>query len=224
MLKEYIKKWNGLWWIMRSIRERIKLYGYRHGKLDIVNYSPYKIKKHVKGEDNKLRIGKNVFLNNPTIRVIGNHNCIVFDDNVTIGPKCSFWCEGDNIEIHIGKGTSFTTVCHINAQENNSKIIIGEDCMFSNNIIVRTSDSHPIYDIKTGMRINPAKNIIIGRHVWIAPQTIIMKGVTIGEESIVGSRTIVTKDIPSHCLAVGTPAKVVKENILWTRENIINLK
>ena len=91
--------------------------------------------------------------------------------------------------------------------------------MFSNTIIIRTSDSHPIYN-NQGIRINPAKSIHVGDHVWIAPNSKIMKGVTIGNGSIIGSDTIVTKDIPDNVLAVGHPAKVVKTDIRWTREAI----
>lgn len=110
---------------------------------------------------------------------------------------------------------------HINAQENNSKIIIGKDCMFSNHIIIRTSDSHPIIDVKTGERTNPAKNVIIGEHVWIAPGSEIMKGALIEDDVIIGSQTMVSHHIPSHCLAVGRPAKIVKENVTWSRKDII---
>lgn len=110
---------------------------------------------------------------------------------------------------------------HINAQENNSKIIIGKDCMFSNHIIIRTSDSHPIIDVKTGERTNPAKNVIIGEHVWVAPNSEIMKGSIIGDGSIIGSQTMTGKQFPNQVLLVGRPAKVVKENVTWTRDDII---
>ena len=92
--------------------------------------------------------------------------------------------------------------------------------MFSNNIVVRTSDSHPIYRIDDNQRINPAKSVTIGNHVWVAPNTKIMKGVNIENGSIIGSDTIVTKVIPENSLAVGHPARVVKSNIKWTRENL----
>lgn len=136
-----------------------------------------------------------------------------------IGPNCSFWLEGNNNKISIGAGTTFTTRCHLNAQEHDTCIAIGDDCMFSNSIIVRTSDSHPIYI--GGNRVNFAKSVTIGNHVWIAPSSTIMKGVSIGNNTIIGSHSLVTKDIPSNTLAVGMPAKVVKENVHWTRENII---
>ena len=100
-------------------------------------------------------------------------------------------------------------------------IVIGEDCMISNHVIIRTSDSHPIYSLESKERINPAKDIHIGNHVWIAPGTEIMKGAEIGDGCIIVSQTMVTKTIPSSCLAVGRPARVVKNNVTWSREDII---
>lgn len=74
--------------------------------------------------------------------------------------------------------------------------------MLSNNLILRTSDSHPINDMNNDKRINLAKDVVIGENVWIASQSIIMKGAKIGDSAIIGSRTFVTNKIPAHCLAV----------------------
>lgn len=126
--------------------------------------------------------------------------------------------EGNNITIVIGAGTTFTHTVHFCAQEDGVAIEVGEDCMFSNNIIVRTSDAHPIYDIQTDIRLNPPKNVVIGNHVWIAPNTKVMKGAVIGDGAIIGSDTMVSKCIPPNSLAVGHPAKVVKHDVKWTRE------
>ena len=93
--------------------------------------------------------------------------------------------------------------------------------MFSNSIIIRTSDDHPIYEIGTNKRINPAKSVIIGDHVWICPQVTIMKGAKVGKGSIIGSCSIVTKNIPDNSLAVGYPAKVVKTKIQWNMHGAI---
>jgi len=129
--------------------------------------------------------------------------------------------EGDGIKIRIGKNSTFTTRCHINAQENYSRITIGKDCMFSNHIILRTSDSHPIYDTITHTRINAAEPITIGNHVWIAPNTKIMKGAIIPDDTIIGSDTTVSKPFAeTNTLIVGRPAKVVRTNINWTREQL----
>lgn len=91
--------------------------------------------------------------------------------------------------------------------------------MFSNNIIVRTSDSHPIYDLFSNIRINKCGSIIIGNHVWIAPNSKIMKNAVIPDNCVIGSDTTVSKAFNiNNCLIVGRPAKIIKQGIHWTRE------
>lgn len=152
-----------------------------------------------------------------SIRVIGNNNCLRIEEGCNIGPNCTFFMVGDNTIIHIGKGTTFTREIEINAQESHARISIGDDCMLSNHIIVRTSDSHPIFD-NNGIRINPPKNVVIGNHVWIAPNTKIMKGAVIGDGAIIGSDTTITKFVPNNTLCVGRPMRIAKENVHWARE------
>ena len=178
-----------------------------------------KLKKSIEGNDNVVEI-KGSTLIEPVIQIRGNCNRLVIEEGCYLGKGCSFQLEGNNNSIVIGKKTTMTLRCHFNAQEHNTKILVGEDCMFSNTIIVRTSDSHPIYNVQ-GERINPAKDVIIGKHVWIAPNSVIMKGAVIGDGCIVGSSSMVNKQIPESSLAVGTPAKVVKENVSWTREDVL---
>ena len=109
---------------------------------------------------------------------------------------------------------------HFCAQEKNSIIRIGKDFMLSNNIIIRTSDSHSIIDNNTRQRINPAQNIDIGDHVWIGAWARILKGAIIGNNSVIATGSIVTSKIGSNCIAAGIPAKVVKENVDWDREKL----
>lgn len=208
--------------ILRLYLENLKRRDLFYRMASIVNYGYGSYSKQIDGVGNHIVIGESTFLKGTKFRIIGNNNTITIGKKCYIGKGCSFWMEGNNISITIGDRNSFTCICHLNAQEDGSSIKIGNDCMFSNNIIVRTSDSHPIYDLQTNQRINPAKNVIIGNHVWIAPQSIIMKGAEIANGAIIGSRTFVTKKIPENSLAVGAPAKVVKTNVSWSRENIIN--
>lgn len=190
-------------------------------KADVTNKGYGSYKKLIRGSNNQIIIGQGTCMGNTMFHIIGNNNKIIIGDGCTIGKGCSFWMEGNDITITIGSGTTFTQFCHFNAQENGARIDVGEDCMFSNKIIVRTSDSHPIYDLTSGERINSPKPVIIGRHVWIAPDSKIMKGAIIGDGCIIGSNTMVSKQIPANALAVGMPAKVVKEGVRWTREDII---
>lgn len=151
-------------------------------------------------------------------RMVGNNNVIEIGNNVTIRSCGNIWTEGNNCVIRIGDNCTFTSYLQIIAQEDNSKIYIGNDCMFSNHIIVQTSDSHGIYDLNTMDRINKAGNINIGNHVWVGPYCRILKGVSIGDNSIVGSGAIAAKSIPNNVIAVGVPAKVIKKNIMWSRD------
>lgn len=92
------------------------------------------------------------------------------------------------------------------------KIILG-DCGLADTVIYNT-DYHPIYDFK-GNRINPDKDVIIEDNVWVGRKTAVLKGVTVGNGSILGFGCIVSKDVPPHCIVAGQPAKVIKENVVW---------
>lgn len=76
-----------------------------------------------------------------------------------------------------------------------------------------TSDGHDI--LYNGDRINPARDITIGEHVWLADNVTILKGVDIGSGSIIGINSTVTKSIDHSCIAAGNPAKKIKNNINW---------
>ena len=177
------------------------------------------IDKDIRGCNNYIKIGIKSRIYGLKIYVRGKNNKVIIGNNCVIGKKCSFWIEGDNNTIIVGDSCTFTHTVHLCAQEYGSSINLGEDCMLSNNIIIRTSDSHPILN-SDRERINEAKTVWIAKHVWIAPQTTVMKGVTIGEGAILASNSVITKDVPKNCLAAGIPAKVVKENIYWSRERL----
>ncbi len=90
------------------------------------------------------------------------------------------------------------------------KIEIGDNFLISENAFIRDNDGHQI--IGGG---NPTQPIKIGNHVWIGANATILKGVTIGDGAIIAAGSVVTKNIPTKCLAGGIPAKVIKENVEW---------
>ena len=111
--------------------------------------------------------------------------------------------------IYIGKNT------YINGGEllpaRDSKIFIGDNCMISYDVIIRT-DMHNHNDLFTPM-INQdisVKDIIIGNNVWIGYGAYIMPGVKIGDGVIVAARAVVINDVPDNSVVAGVPAKVVK--------------
>lgn len=83
-----------------------------------------------------------------------------------------------------------------------------------------TTDSHSILD-NDGKRINPSKSIQLNNHIWVGTRAIILKGVNLASNIIVGAGSIVNKSIEEEGVAVGgNPAKVVKRGINWNTKRI----
>ena len=91
-------------------------------------------------------------------------------------------------------------------------IRIGDDVHIGRDVWIRDNNGGHMVIIKGYKDKAP---IIIGDHVWICSNVNITKGVTIGEGAIISSNSVVTTNIPAHCIASGNPAKVVAENIIW---------
>jgi galactoside O-acetyltransferase len=91
-----------------------------------------------------------------------------------------------------------------------SDIYVGDDCMFAPNVVIATS-GHPILPILR--EHNYVYNIPtrIGKNVWVGSGVQILPGVTIGDNSVIGAGSVVTKDIPPNVVAFGAPCKVVRE-------------
>lgn len=170
------------------------------------------------GINNRIVIGKNSILVDPVFKFYGNNHQLIIGDFTRL-KNTEFWFEDSNCEIRIGNNTS-VEMAHLAVTEPGSRILMGEDCMLANNIQVRTGDSHSILDAATGVRINYAENVVVGNHVWIGENVTVLKGVRIGDNSIIATGAIVSKSVGPGSLAVGIPAKVIKENISWKRERI----
>ena len=98
-------------------------------------------------------------------------------------------------------------------------IFIGDNCLISLGVWLRTADPHTIYSVDTKKRINLSKSIFIGDNVWIGQEALILKGTQIHSGSIIGGRAVLAnKKIMSNCSVAGNPARVVSENIFWNDE------
>ncbi len=104
-----------------------------------------------------------------------------------------------------------------------SSISIGQGVVISERVVIRDADNHTIQSIVTetlSEQISAEKPatapVVIQDHVWIGMNVIILKGVTIGEGAVVASGSLVNKDVPSHSLVAGVPAKVMKTDISWS--------
>lgn len=90
-------------------------------------------------------------------------------------------------------------------------IEIGEGVIISERVVIRDSNNHFI-DYAGYTCTSPIK---ICDHVWIGVGATILPGVTVGEGSVIAAGSLVTKDVPNNVVVAGTPARVIKENILW---------
>ena len=106
--------------------------------------------------------------------------------------------------IHIGNYCMICPGVRISAAD---EIRIGHSCMFASNAYVTDADWHDLYNRVVTGRTAP---VHIADNVWIGDGAIVCKGVSIGENSIVGAGAVVTGDIPANAVAAGNPANVVK--------------
>jgi acetyltransferase-like isoleucine patch superfamily enzyme len=88
------------------------------------------------------------------------------------------------------------------------RIRIGDNCMLANGVYLTDSDWHDLYNRSAMGRTAP---IAIGANAWIGDSAIVCKGVSLGENSIIGAGSVVVQSIPPNCVAAGNPARVVKE-------------
>lgn len=197
-------------------------------------------KIHV-SKGNRLELG-NVFMKGCTINISGQNNLVKIESGLTrltnsklfisgnnckllIGASCNLkrselLVEDDNGSIIIGKHVTIHGPIHLSVIEGTT-ISIGEDCLISSSISFSTGDSHSVIDKSTGLRINPSADIKIGDHVWIGQGVRILKGVTIGDHSIVALGALITSnDYPANSVIGGIGGKVLKTGIDWLAERI----
>jgi acetyltransferase-like isoleucine patch superfamily enzyme len=98
---------------------------------------------------------------------------------------------------------------------NDTALSIGKNCLISDQVRIRTSDHHSIIDLATLQQINFPGNICLKEQVWIGQGVTILKGVEIGEGSIVSSSALVDRSIPRTELWGGVPARCLRRDVSW---------
>ncbi|NBE53689.1 sugar O-acetyltransferase [Streptomyces boluensis] len=91
-----------------------------------------------------------------------------------------------------------------------ARITIGEDCLLGPNVQLLTP-THPLEPGPRRDKLEAALPITLGDNVWLGGGVIVCPGVTIGDNSVIGAGSVVTKDIPADVVAVGNPARPVRE-------------
>lgn len=188
----------------------------KNGERRLANYNEISgLRFNFLGDNNHIVIHEGTKFSDCSVSLISNsyielgasiyqiHKLYLFanDSRIEIGENFSCW----GVEIR----------CH----EPKCLVKIGNDCMFSEEILIYPTDCHTIYDIHTKEVLNLARPIIIGDHVWCGRRTNIMKGSVIPSNSTIdlGSH-INSKFEKENTIISGIPAKVIKENVNWKRE------
>ncbi len=214
-IKRYVRDHEGLMKVLALIY-RIVGFNSIKGKSDmkILWRAAFVRRTHIKnnGKNNCLILEKGCRIYDSQIQFFGKNNTVKIEHDCVL-KNVDIWISDGGI-IEVGHNTHFSGKTHIACIEG-KKVHIGERCLFSDTITFRTGDSHSILD-SDGKRINKAKDIAIGDHVWIGQQVIVLKGSTVGADSIVGTGSLLTgKTYDSNSIIVGIPAKIVKQHVSW---------
>jgi maltose O-acetyltransferase len=82
--------------------------------------------------------------------------------------------------------------------------------LIGDQVTILDCDFHEISPITRMNGVGPIEPVVIGDNVWLGSRVMVLKGVTIGENSVVAAMSVVTKSIPPNSIAVGNPARVIR--------------
>lgn len=145
--------------------------------------------------------------------VYGEHLKIYIGDNSQIID--STLASGHVFDEAILKIGSRVTVGYHTDISVSKHVEIGDDTVIAKDCFIADTDGHPISPkrrrLHDSIRKSEVSPVVIGKNVWIGTGCYILKGVNVGDNSIIAANSVVTKDVPSNVIVAGNPAKVVKE-------------
>lgn len=142
----------------------------------------------------------------------GFHLVLAPGARLVIGTRCILdrdmiiECRGN---LEIGARTIFGHHCTLGVVDS---LVIGPDCLIAEMVAIRDHDHRfdgPL-DVPIREQGTASAPVRIGRNVWLAGKVTVLKGVTIGDNAVIGASAVVTKDIPANAVAVGIPARVIR--------------
>lgn len=122
---------------------------------------------------------------------------------------------GSDIQVFKNASLELGSACAINSGFQcvcMEKIVLGNDVHIGRDVWIRDNNGGHTVVVKGSKNSSP---VTIGDHVWICSNVSVTKGVNIGEGAIISANSVVTTNIPAHCMAAGNPAKVIAENVIW---------
>jgi len=126
------------------------------------------------------------------------------------GKEIEFYGEG---EIQCGPNSYIGSYSTVHAHEN-CKVIIGKGCRISHNVRIYTSTLIADQDFSLDHLEEKIGDVVIGDFVWIGANVFINPGIKVGNNSIVGANSVLTKDVADFEIVGGVPAKVIRTKVL----------
>lgn len=164
----------------------------------------------------QVSMGPGVIIDYKTV-VINKGNKITLGENVYIRSDSRGYQAGmpfpatlltdvKNATISIGANTRIVGA-YIHAQDS---IVMGKNCLIASGVNILDSNGHQVYSLNRTVNRDKPEKIVLGDNVWVGINAIILKGTTIGSNSIVAAGSVVKGDFPDNTLIAGNPAKAVK--------------
>jgi acetyltransferase-like isoleucine patch superfamily enzyme len=147
-----------------------------------------------------------VFLGRRLELEVGRAGTIRFGRFVWIGDGTKIRChEG---EVEIGAKTVIGQDCTISAYQ---RVKIGEQCVIADRAMFIDFD-HGVVEVERPIRLQGIykRDVVVGSNVWIGYGACILRGVQVGDNSVIGTNTVVTKDVPANAVVAGIPARVIR--------------
>ena len=111
-------------------------------------------------------------------------------------------------EIHIGDFTSIQPYIHLAAA---APLFIGHDVLIASHVYITDHDHQfLIPDLHVGYQPLTVAPVRIGNYVWIGENVVILKGVTVGDNAVLGANSVVTQNVPPYAVVGGAPARIIK--------------
>ncbi|MBM3415179.1 MAG: acyltransferase [Bacteroidetes bacterium] len=180
------------------------LFQYPFYKLSLGNLGSRSKLMHTKVDGHKrIYIGSGVYINDggwlACLPLTGNNNCsLTIGDGTYVGRFCHFYATS---KIEIGK-----------------KVLMADKVYIADNLHQYENVNMPVID----QPVKQAAQVVIGDGAWLGENVCVI-GASVGKQSVVGANSVVMKDIPDYCVAVGAPARIIKrysfEKSKWLKTN-----
>jgi len=137
---------------------------------------------------------------------IGRHGRIDFGRFVWVGDGTKIRCHEGVVEI--GDKTVFGQECTISAYQ---RVRIGEQCVIADRAMFIDFD-HGITEVGRPIRVQGIykRDTVVGSNVWVGYGACVLRGVRVGDNSVIGTNAVVTNDVPANSVVGGVPAKVIR--------------